>query len=104
MEQVKVVWAPIAAGQFEDAIIYVADQRGKVYAERARKKVFEATRNLSKFPQIGRREPSLEDLSVVYRYWVVWNHKLIYRYDELGNKIVIVRFFHTSQNPDRLAL
>lgn len=102
MDQIRVVWTPIAAEQFEDAIVYTANHRSPTYAERIRVKVLEATRRLSRLPESGAKEPLLEDEPEVYRYLVVWSYKLIYRYDKEARKILVVRFFHTSQNPDKL--
>lgn len=102
MDQAQVIWMPIAAEQFEYAIVYTADHRGPTYAERTRAKVLEATRKLSSFPKMGAAEPLLSDYPQNYRYWVVWSYKIIYRFDKEQNKIFIVRFFHTSQNPDKL--
>lgn len=102
MGQAQVVWTPIAAEQFEDAIVYTADHRGLTYAERIRSKVLDATRKLSQFPEMGAKEPLLTDSPEGYRYWVIWSYKIIYRLDKQANKIYIIRFYHTSQNPDRL--
>lgn len=102
MDQIQVVWTPLAAEQLEDAIVYIADHRGPTYAERVRSKVLEAARRLSRLPESGQKELLLEHEEEVYRYLVVWSYKLIYRYNKPIKKVYIVRFFHTSQDPDRL--
>ena len=102
MDQALVVWTPLAADQFHHAIVDIADYRSPAYAERIRTKVLEATRHLSRFPRMGQAEPLLADHPEGFRYWVVWSYKIIYYYDKEANKIYITRFFHTSQNPDKL--
>lgn len=102
MDQAQVVWTPLAAEQFQYAIVDIADHRSPAYAQRIRKKVLEATQNLGRFPGMGQAEPLLADHPEGYRYWVVWSYKIIYYHNKEENKVRITRFFHTSQNPDKL--
>ena len=49
---------------------------------------------------IGQREPLLRHKSVVYRYLVEGNYKIIYSVN--GNKVVIHSVFDARQNPKKM--
>lgn len=96
----KVVWTKTALDQLERVVKYISEERGNSYAKTVGTRIIERTEQLEDFPEIGQREPLLQNKKSEYRYLVAWSYKIIYRLSK--DKITISRIFHTAQNPDRL--
>lgn len=96
----KVVWTKSALDQFERIVKYISEDRGKSYAKTVGTRIIERTEQLKNFPELGPREPLLQQKKSEYRYLVAWSYKIIYRLSK--DRITISRIFHTAQNPDKL--
>ncbi|MCB9234591.1 MAG: type II toxin-antitoxin system RelE/ParE family toxin [Bacteroidia bacterium] len=99
---VEVVWTQKALGQYERAIKYILKEQGKSYAQAVIDKVDERVESVRTFSRIGEREPLLLHKKQEYRYLVAWSYKIIYKVS--GEKCTVSRFFHTSQNPEKIFL
>ena len=98
----QVVWTFRASDQYQRAIRWTAQERGKTYARRLQEKVTQGIAQISRFPRSGSPEPWLEHKGMGYRFVLAWSYKIIYRYDEALDRILVVRFFHTAQDPSRI--
>ena len=98
----QIIWTFKARDQYERAIRWTARERGKTYARRLQEKVSQSIAQVIQFPRSGSPEPWLEHKDKKYRFVLAWNYKIIYRYDEASDRILILRFFHTSQDPERM--
>lgn len=69
----------------------------KKVAHKIRKQILASTKQLIQNPESGQTELNLEKLNQKYRYLVVGNYKVIYKF--VKDEIRIVDIFDTRQNP-----
>lgn len=98
----QIIWTKLALSQLEKAVKYIAETNHPTYAKRVLDKTFKKVQKLQTHPYLGQKESLLDFKSLDYRYLLVWSHKIIYRVNKGGDKVYIVRFFHTSQNPSKM--
>jgi toxin ParE1/3/4 len=85
--------------QLEDLEDYIALD-SEVAARKVVAKILKATSKLQSNPHISQVEELLKGREFEYHYWVVDNHKLIYR---IENKTVyIIAVFDTRRNPSKM--
>ena len=96
----EVTWTQTALNQFRKAVSRSREEFGDIVAENFRLKALETVRPLKDHPQMGHPEPLLKDKKFEYRYLLFKRYKILYRLTK--EKIYIIRFFHTSQNPNKL--
>lgn len=96
----KVIWSDFAIENLKDIFEYYSINANKKVAHVIRKQILDATQQLKENPESGQRELCLESLEQVYRYLVVSNYKIIYRFDD--NQIFINDVFDTRQDPNKM--
>ena len=74
----------------------------EIYADETVDKIYERVFDLENFSEMGQREPLLINYSIVYRYLVEGDYKIIYSIEH--DEIRINRIFDTRQNPQKLKL
>jgi len=72
----KVVWSPGALEDMESIAGYIAKDSA-FYAAAVVQKILDTSRDLARFPLVGRIVPELEDESIRERF--VYSYRLIYR-------------------------
>ena len=65
------------------------------YAKAMFEDISKAINNLKKFPKMGREVPESENPE--YRELIIRNYRLIYRFNEKGQKIIISFIIHGSR-------
>ena len=71
-----VLWSERAKEDLQEIVEYIS-QDSRRYAARVLRKILASTRNLARFPHLGRVVPELRDTSV--RELIVYNYRIIYR-------------------------
>ena len=98
----KVIWTDFAKYQLREAVQYYKEVAGIRIANSIKAKIYEKTRKISRFPEIGQKENNPIIASLDYRYLVSGNYKIIYPVIKSGGIILIVSVFDTRQDPDDL--
>ena len=94
----NIVWDPVAEAALDRAVGLLQSENGKSFGARLLCGVKQATRLLSRFPNLGMVEPMLEHLPQTYRSLVVGHfHKMIYSIKD--DTIHIVAFWDTRRDP-----
>lgn len=93
----RVVIPPIAKESLHDIIIHIKKDSPKA-AIKVRKKLIELAKNLREMPERFSKEELLSDRPGNYRSVTQWHYKIVYKV--LTDEVVILRFIHTSRNPD----
>lgn len=98
----KVLWTELAKSQLKEAYQYYREVAGIRIAKSIRRKIFEKSYKLSTHPEIGQQEQNNMVASLVYRYLVSGNYKIIYRIVKEEEIVLIAALFDTRQHPDAL--
>lgn len=72
------------------------------YADKTVDEIYERVFDLENFSEMGQIEPLLIKYSVVYRYLIEGDYKIIYSIE--NDEVRINRIFDTRQNPKKLKL
>jgi len=93
----KIIWTDFAIQNLKDIFDYYSKNANKKIAHKIRKQILASTKQLIQNPESGQTELNLEKLIQKYRYLVVGNYKVIYKFEQ--DEIRIVDIFDTRQNP-----
>ncbi len=98
-----VIWSELSEELIDEIFDYY-QRKTKSYeiAKGIIEKILYAPDILINNPNIGQREPLLEDKEIEYRYIITSNYKLIYYVNEIKKTINIADVFDTRQNPQKL--
>lgn len=95
----RVVIPPTAKESLQEIVKHIK-QDSPTAAIKVRKTLLEKAKSLKELPERFSREPFLIDKPGNYRSVTVWHYKIVYKI--LDDEIVILKFFHTSQDPEVL--
>lgn len=98
--EVKILWSDTALVQLEDIFDYHKTNISSKIARNLVKSIVQKAQILESNPFIGVKEPLLSNRPFEYRYLVVKNYKIIYRFNDQFIKINMV--FDCRQNPIKL--
>lgn len=98
----KVVWTELAKSQLREACQYYKEVAGAKVSASIRIKIFEKTKKLSRFPELGQVESTPLIAAMKYRYLVSGNHKIVYKVVVEEKIVLIAAVFDTRQDPDDL--
>ncbi len=98
----KVFWTELAKFQLKEACQYYKEIANAKIAASIRSKIFEKTRKLSRYPEIGQQESNPLVAAMNYRYLVAGNYKVVYRIISEKQIVLIVAVFDRRQSPDDL--
>lgn len=93
----RVVIPPTAKGSLRDIISYIKKD-SPVAAARVRKELIQLAKSLNELPERFSKEEYLLDKPGNYHSVTQWHYKIVYKI--LADEIVILRFIHTSRDPD----
>ncbi len=93
----KIIWTDFAIQNIKDIFDYYSKNANKKVAHKIRKQILASTKQLIQNPESGQTELNLEKLNQKYRYLLVGNYKVIYKF--VQDEIRIVDIFDTRQNP-----
>ncbi len=96
----KIIWTDFAIQNLKDIFDYYSKNANKKIAHKIRKQILASTKQLIQNPESGQTELNLEKLIQKYRYLVVGNYKVIYKFEQ--DEIRIVDIFDTRQNPFKI--
>jgi toxin ParE1/3/4 len=74
----------------------------EIYADKMVDELYERAFDLESFSEMGQREPLLIKYSIIYRYLVQGDYKIIYSIE--NDEVIINRIFDTRQNPKKLKI
>lgn len=97
----RILWSVKARLQLREIFDYYRDNASLEVAQSIVGGILESTRNLGRFPKIGRKEELLEHVSMDFRYLIEGNYKVLYRIN--NTDIIISLLFDCRQNPKRLS-
>ncbi|MBP6576037.1 MAG: type II toxin-antitoxin system RelE/ParE family toxin [Chryseobacterium sp.] len=100
MVAIKIIWTDFAIQNLKDIFDYYSENTSKKVAHKIRKDILASTKQLIHNPESGQIELNLEKLNQNYRYLVVGNYKMIYKF--IKQEIQIVDIFDTRQNPTKI--
>ena len=89
----KVIWSPEALEDVESIAEYIS-RDSRFYAQATVSKIIDITRQLTKFPQIGRILPEFH--SKTFRELLVYSYRLVYKIER--SKIIIVAVIHDKRS------
>ncbi len=89
-----VIWSERAISDLEGIYDYIA-RDSILYAQYTIQNIFKSTERLQLFPNSGRFLPELPN--TLYRELIMGNYRIIYRYDEAKDKVMIVTVLHGSR-------
>jgi plasmid stabilization system protein ParE len=98
----KVIWTELAKSQLKEAYQYHKEIASLRVAASIRSRIYEKTRKLSRFPEIGQRENNPLVAAMNYHYLVSGNYKIVYRIIPKEKMVLIAAVFDTRQDPDDL--
>ena len=96
----KIIWSDFALKQLKKIHNFYKNEASEEIARRLTKSIVQTTIQLETNPQIGTKEPLLEDCEFEYRFLVNKNYKIIYRLDD--NVVRVISVFDTRQNPNKI--
>lgn len=89
-----VTWSERAISDLEGIYDYIA-RDSILYAQYTIQNIFKSTERLQLFSNSGRFLPELPN--TLYRELIMGNYRIIYRYDEAKDKVMIVTVLHGSR-------
>ena len=98
----KVIWTELAKSQLKEACQYYKEIASAKVAASIKSKIYEKTRKLSRFPEIGQRENNPLVAAMNYYYLISGNYKIVYRIIPKEKIVLIAAVFDTRQDPDDL--
>jgi plasmid stabilization system protein ParE len=98
--EVKILWSESALAQLEEIFEFHKTRASATVARNLVKTIIQNTMIMESNPFIGVKEPLLSDRSFEYRYLIVKNYKIIYRYDD--NIVRINMIFDCRQDPGKM--
>lgn len=97
----EVRWSKKAVSQLQRNVTYIVEEQSVVYAELVLARILNAVDLLKENPRMGTIESFLAYRRKEYRFLVIWSYKIVYKV-QLSGDVLIVRVFHTSQNPSKI--
>jgi len=91
---VQIEWSEEAEEDLDDILSYLSKSSSQ-YANSFFERVHEAIENVKQFPQMGRRVPESKNLRD--RELFIQKYRLIYRFLEEDDKILIMMIIHGSR-------
>ncbi len=91
---VQIEWSEEAEEDLDDILSYFSKSSTQ-YANSFFERIHEAIENIKEFPQIGRKVP--ESKNPNDRELIIQKYRLIYRFLEKENKILIMMIIHGSR-------
>lgn len=98
--EVKVLWTDTSLVQLQEIFDYYSFNASSSVASKIVKRIVKRSILLKSNPFIGVKEALLTDRPFEYRFLVVNNYKIIYRFND--NIIRIVSVFDCRQNPQKM--
>jgi plasmid stabilization system protein ParE len=98
----KVVWTNLAMAQLYDVFQYYKETVSLKVAKSIKNKIYEKTKNRSRFPEIGQIESNSLIRPLNFRYIVSGNNKVIYKYFKEERIVLIASVFDARQDPNDL--
>ena len=96
----KIIWSDFSLRQLKKIHNFYKNEASEETAQKLTKLIVQTTIQLETNPQIGTKEPLLEDYEFEYRFLVKKNYKIIYRLD--NNIVRVISVFDTRQNPNKI--
>lgn len=93
----RVIIPPAAKESLRDIIDYIKKDSPSA-AIKVRKKLIAKAKSLGELPERFSSEPFLTNKPGNYRSVAQWHYKIIYKV--LDDEVLILRFMHTSRDPD----
>jgi len=93
----KILWTDFAIASLADIYKYYKENANVQVARKIRTSIFSATKHLTKHPQSGQVELTLERLEEEHRYVSQGNYKIVYK--QVSEGILITDVFDTRQDP-----
>ncbi len=100
MKQYTVKWSGPAKADIHNILDYIKRTQSHERARYVRLGIQDAVRATVDMPTKHRIEPTLERTDI--RYILKWRFKILFQITD--ECIVVLRVFHTSQNPDKLTI
>jgi plasmid stabilization system protein ParE len=98
----KVLWSEFASETLRNIYVYYKEAAGENTADRIKRAIFLATKQLARYPESGQIEENLKILGEDHRYLIKGNHKIIYKPVKEG--VLITDVFDTRQDPKKMNL
>lgn len=98
--EVKVLWTDSSLAQLQEIFDYYNLMASTSVASKIVKRIVKKSLLLESNPLIGVKEPLLTNRTFEYRFMVVTNYKIIYRFND--NIARIVSVFDCRQNPQKI--
>lgn len=96
----QIKWTRNARKRLKEIKLYFKENVSDKVADKIVLRITSAVFRLYDNPNLGMRELSLCNSSIVYRYLVEGNYKIVYK--QRGSVIYIMTVFDCRQNPDKL--
>ncbi len=98
----KINWTDSAKTALYNIFTYYKINVGLTIAQNIIINIVKSTDILAYHPQIGTKEPLLQDRKQEFRFLIHKNYKIIYWHNKKQNRIDIADVFDTRQNPIKI--
>jgi toxin ParE1/3/4 len=98
-QQKSVIFTTTALNDLREMQAFL-EEISENYADKTVDEIYERAFDLVNFPEMGQREPLLIKYSIIYRYLIQGDYKIIYSIE--NEEVRINRVFDTRQNPKKL--
>jgi toxin ParE1/3/4 len=98
-QQKSVIFTTTALNDLREIQAFL-EEISESYADKTVDEIYERAFDLVNFPEMGQREPLLLKYSIIYRYLIQGDYKIIYSIE--NEEVRINRIFDTRQNPKKL--
>ncbi len=100
--ELKIYWTDFAKLELRKIFDFYKEKANLKIAKKIIEKITTSTVRLSNQPNMGAREPLLQNRKQEFRYLICDNYKIIYWHNKEKNRIDISDVFDTRQNPIKL--
>ncbi|HEY1110304.1 MAG TPA: type II toxin-antitoxin system RelE/ParE family toxin [Opitutaceae bacterium] len=90
----KIIWAPNSLNDLREIVTFIAADNPPA-ALRMGDRIFDAADRLADFPNLG--HPLRDKHRPNHRELVVADYRMIYRFDETANALIILRVWHGAR-------
>lgn len=98
----RVFWTIDAETDLVDTFNYLKFKHNEAFADKIIDKIFNKSFLLENFPEIGAVEKSKMLESLIIRYLIEGNYKILYQINDSRGLIEILAVFDTRQDPSKM--
>lgn len=96
----KVIISDLAKADLHNIIFYINRVESYVRAKFVEREILATMKYLYLFPHSFPKDPYITSPKLMIRFVTKWHYKILFTIIE--DKVLVIRIFHTAQNPEKL--